>query len=98
MLDFTFKAPVWLWKPEASWHFITVPDDPSSAIRAFAPEANRGFGSVRVKVRVGETEWRTSVFPDKQSGCYLLPVKKAVRTAENIEVGDEVEVELALIL
>jgi hypothetical protein len=36
------------------------------------------------------------VFPDKTRG-YLLPVKKAVRRAEGLEVGDAVRVVLAVI-
>ena len=98
MIDFTFTAPLWRWKPEASWHFITVPEAPSSAIRALAPEAKRGFGSVRVRVSVGDTAWQTSVFPDKASGCYLLPVKKAVRTAEHLAVGEDVAVGLEVMV
>ncbi len=38
-----------------------------------------GFGSIRVTARIGETAWATSVFPDKASGGWVLPVKKAVR-------------------
>ena len=97
MIDFTFTAPLWLWKDDASWHFITVPEDASAAIKAFAPEAKRGFGSVRVKVKIGETTWQTSVFPDKKSGCYFLPVKRAVRTAESLSVGSDAEVTLELL-
>ncbi|MEM9600731.1 MAG: DUF1905 domain-containing protein [Pseudomonadota bacterium] len=97
-MDFTFTAPLWRWKPEASWHFITVPADESATIKAFAPEAKRGFGSVRVRVQVGETAWQTSLFPDKKSGCYLLPVKKAVRSAEELAVGEDAEVRLELVM
>ena len=42
---------------------------------------------MRVEVVCGSTTWRTSVFPDSGRGCYVLPLKKAVRTAEGIEVG-----------
>ena len=48
----------------------------------------RGFGSVRVEVTLGETTWRTSVFPEAASGCFVLPVKKAVRRAEGVDPGD----------
>jgi len=40
--------------------------------------------------------WRTSVFP--ASECFVLPVKKAVRKAEGIEVGDLVTVTLDLVV
>ena len=56
----------------------------------------KGFGSVRVRVRVGGTAWETSVFPDSSTGCYVLPVKKAVRAAEGVEEGDDLAVTLTL--
>lgn len=98
MLDFTFRAPLWLWKEGATWHFITVPEEPSAAIKHFAPEAKRGFGSVRVKVRIGTSEWRTSVFPSKEMGGYVLPIKKSVRTAQDLHVGDSADVTLEIVM
>lgn len=98
MIEFDFRAPLWLWKPEGSWHFISVPEEPSAAIRAFAPEAKRGFGSVRVRVRIGDTHWQTSVFPDKEGRCYFLPIKKAVRIAESLTVGSEADVSLEIVM
>jgi len=56
----------------------------------------RGFGSVKVAVRVGNHHWRTSVFPHK-SGGWFLPIKKPVRIAEKLNFGDAVEVELELL-
>ena len=35
---------------------------------------------------------RTSIFPDSRERASVLPVRKAVRSAEGIEVGDHVEV------
>jgi hypothetical protein len=46
---------------------------------------------------VGGTVWRTSVFPDKGSGCYVLPVRKAVRRAEALDVGGPVRVRLEVV-
>ncbi len=50
-------------------------------------EISRGWGSLRVEVRIGATTWKTSVFPDKKSGTYILPVKADVRKKENIKAG-----------
>lgn len=91
---FTFTEPLWLHS-SGSWVFVTVPVDDSEDIREFAPDGP-GFGSVPVRVEIGETSWTTSVFPDKKSGCYVLPVKKPVRTAERVDVGDPVEVTLTV--
>ena len=91
-----FSADLWL-HPKGSWVFLTVPEDESEDIRELAPNFG-GFGSVRVRVTIGGTQWKTSVFPQANQGPYVLPVKKAVRSKENVDIGDTVEVELALII
>jgi hypothetical protein len=91
-----FAAELWEHHGEGAWVFLTVPEDVSEEIRLQAGEP-RGFGSVRVEVATGATTWRTSVFPDSARGCYVLPVKKAVRRAEGVEVGDRVTVRLRVL-
>lgn len=76
--------------------FVTVPPEISEEVRHLAGEP-RGFGSVRVSVRVGLTSWETSVFPDKESGCFVLPMKKAVRVAESLDEEDPAAVELTVV-
>ena len=56
-----------------------------------------GFGSIRVAARIGETEWNTSIFPSKADRSYVLPVKRAVREREEVDVGDTVQVTIRLI-
>jgi hypothetical protein len=94
----SFAAPLWEWGGRASWYFVTVPASVSDEIANTAPAAatGRGFGSVRVEVSVGTSRWRTSVFPDSAAGCFVLPIKKSVRTAEGLQDGSPVAVELAL--
>lgn len=94
----TVTSLLWIWKGDAAgrWYFITVPEEESGEIRAQAFGSPRGFGSVRVEATIGETTWRTSVFP-LNSGGYLLPVKAAVRRDAGIAAGDEVTVILELV-
>ncbi len=96
---YRFDAELWEWtatRGEATaWVFLTVPPEVDEEIRLRAGPP-RGFGSVRVEVSVGATTWRTSVFPDKVRG-FVLPVKKAVRRAEHLEVGDRAPVVLRLV-
>ena len=88
---------LWLWSGESvSWHFFTVPEEHSGAIRAHSFAGPRGFGSVRVQATIHDVTWRTSVFPQK-SGGYILPVKAEVRRKANIAAGDEVRVSLELL-
>jgi Domain of unknown function (DUF1905) len=69
----------------------------SDEIRELTEGPRRGFGSVRVQVRIGGSRWKTSIFPDSKLGCYVLPVKKAIRKAEAIEEGDVAKVTVELI-
>jgi hypothetical protein len=93
----TFTAPLWRWSARretadpSAWCFVTLPPEVSEAVRDLAGEP-RGFGSVKVSVSTGCSRWDTSVFPDAESGCFVLPVKKAVRDAEQVEEGDELTV------
>jgi hypothetical protein len=93
-MEWTFDADVFAWGADGpSWHFLRLPVEIADEVRDVAGEP-AGFGSVRVHVRIGETVWATSVFPEKGSGSYVLPVKKPVREKEGIEDGDRVTVRL----
>ena len=94
-MAWTFQAPVWLWKADAAWHFVTLPNEVADEIEDRIVE-RRGFGSLRVQARIEATTWNTSIFPSKEIGSFLLPIKKAVRLAENLEQGDTCTVHLAL--
>lgn len=92
---FTLKAKVWLWQGKAAWHFITIPTDLSAQIKGFDDTPRRGFGSVPVKITIGSTTWKTSIFPEKK-GTYILPLKADIRKKEHITEGDNVQVRITL--
>jgi len=93
----SFDAELWNVESMGSWVFITLPRDLSQAIRDVPRPPEPGFGSLRVVARIGATEWRTSIFPEAKTGCYVLPVKKAVRAAEGISLGDTVTASVTLV-
>lgn len=92
-----FQAELWRWPGDAAWHFVTLPVDVSDEIRDRTSHQRAGFGSVRVRATIGPSTWLTSVFPDKASGAYLLPVKAAVRHAGDLEVGDDTAVTIEVL-
>ncbi|OGG57819.1 hypothetical protein A2853_04135 [Candidatus Kaiserbacteria bacterium RIFCSPHIGHO2_01_FULL_55_17] len=73
-----------------AWHFVHVDKAQSAKIKEKYAGPRRGFGAVRVSVKIGKTTWQTSIFPDKRSGTYLLPLKAAVRRAEGIFEGETI--------
>ena len=96
--SYIFEATVWLWQGDApaSWHFVTIPEEISDDIKDSHFGPRRGFGSIKVNATIGSTKWNTSIFPDSKTGCYLLPLKKKVREAEEIEFDSEVRVQLSI--
>lgn len=94
---YEFRTTLWEHDGDAAWFFVTLPEDVSDEIEWRTADGRTGFGSVRAEVTIGATTWRTSLFPDTKRGAYVLPIKKAVRTAESIDDGDEVDVTVQLV-
>lgn len=90
-LRFTAKLFRYTVEP-ASWYFVETDKALATTIRASA-KIIKGFGSIPVQVKVGETMWCTSFFPTKQK-TYLLAVKAAVRQKEDLREGDRVMIEI----
>lgn len=86
------KVKVWLYPGMSGWHFVTVPKKQSREITWRFGAMGRGWGSLPVLVTVGNTSWKTSIFPDKKAGAYLLPLKAEVRKKENITAGKTITV------
>lgn len=93
-----FDAELWTWDARRadSWTFVSLPADASDEIRDLAGGSRRGFGSLRVRVTVGGSTWTTSIFPGSGGG-YVLPIKRPVRKAEALDVGDIATVTVELI-
>lgn len=85
-----FCGPVIYWRGPAPFYFVAVPEAISQDIKAVSKLVTYGWGVIPVGVRIGETEWTTSLFP--KGGRYLVPLKDRVRKAEGLAEGDEVTV------
>jgi hypothetical protein len=93
-VELEFSGELWHWRGPAPYHFVTVPDGESAAIKETASLVSYGWGMIPVTVQIGETEWTTSLWP--KDGRYVLPVKDAVRTAEELDIGETVDVRLTI--
>jgi hypothetical protein len=93
---------LWRWSGNSggSWHFLTIDGEAGEALSGTAlmrrmERTLGGFGSLKVTATIGDSTFRTSLFPSKELG-WLLPVKASVRKAEGIGEDDTVAVVLEL--
>jgi hypothetical protein len=92
--EFEFGGELWFWRGPAPWYFITVPDEECQLLQAESASVSYGWGMIPVRARIGGSTWSTSLFP--KDGRYVVPVKAAVRRAEQLEEGDVPTVQLAI--
>lgn len=96
MVKYKVTSKVVPYPGMAAWHFAYVDKKQAEIIKKKHEPKKRGFGSIRVKVALGKTKWDTSIFPDKHSGSYLLPIKASVRRAEGVDAGDTITFTLTI--
>ena len=94
-------VPLARWEGErGTYHLVTITGEEAEALQAHEAMqrlelgARRGFGSVKVMARIGATEWKTSVFPQKQRSQWILLVSKKVMRREDLAEGDPLALEL----
>lgn len=81
---YSFTSKVIVYSGAAAWRFLGLPAKDATEIKEQYGKHAKGWRSLPVIVSIGSTTWETSIFPDKKSGTYLLPLKAAVRKAEGI--------------
>ncbi|MBA3781970.1 MAG: DUF1905 domain-containing protein [Nocardioides sp.] len=87
-----FEGEMWSWRGPAPYHFVSVPDEECEELQEAAAFVTYGWGMIPVIVRIGETEWTTSLWP--KDGGYIVPIKDKIRKAEEIELGELVSIHL----
>jgi hypothetical protein len=91
-VDVEFQGALIEWRGPAPHFFVPVPAELCEDLRDLAREVSYGWGAVPVRVRIGGTEWETSLVP--KDGGYLVPVRARVRQAEALGEGDRVRIGL----
>ena len=89
-----FKGKIFHWRGPAPFLFVAVPDEQSADIKSVSKLVTYGWGVIPATVKVGKTEWKTSLFP--KDGLYLVPIKMIVQKAETLKEGDEIKLSLEL--
>ena len=91
-MDWEFDGEIIEWRGPAPFLFVDL--DPELSADVKAAKGLEYWGQVAVEAEIGDTRFTTALFP--KDGRYLLPVKVAVRRAEQVDEGDVVPVRMTL--
>lgn len=94
--SYTLTSKVFVYPGMSAWRFLGIPEAQGEEIKKEFGSRAKGWGSLFVSVTIGKTTWDTSIFPDKKSGSYLLPLKAKIRKAEGITDDSTVTFTLTL--
>ena len=93
---FKFRSKLIPYPGMGGWRFLYLPKKESAQIKEKFGKYAKGWGSLPITTTIGKTSWNSSIFPDSKEGCYLLPLKAAVRKKEDIFDDDTVTFTLKL--
>lgn len=91
-VNWEFEAEVFQWRGPAPYFFVATPANVDHFLHAHLGELTYGWGGIPAQVLIGATEVTTSLMP--KDGVYLVPLKVALRRAEDVDDGDIVRVHL----
>ena len=93
-MELRFTGEIWYWRGPAPFHFVTVPESEAAEIKAVSAAVTYGWGMISAAVRIGKTTVTTALWP--KDGGYIVPIKKAMQSAEELELGDDLEIALII--
>ena len=88
-----FKGSIIEWRGPSPFYFVSLPVPSSKKIMVRASQLSYGWGVIPVLVKIGDSSFTTSLIP--RGDVYYLPIKNAVRFAENLDVGSEASVAIS---
>ena len=93
-MQISFAGDIYHWRGPAPYYFVSVPAEQCDHLRDVSRAVTYGWGMIPVLAQIGQTEWKTSLFP--KEGGYIVPIKDKVRKAEGLQEGDTVNLQLTV--
>lgn len=91
-IKYEFESTPWKFIGQGAWTFISVPEVIAKEIRDHFRNEEEGWGRLKAKAKIGNTEWKTAIWFDTKINTYLLPLKADVRKREHIEIDHTLSV------
>jgi hypothetical protein len=90
-VEIEFAGEVVEWRGPAPYLFVALPPDAADLVDEVKADVVY-WGVVPVRAWIGETSFTTAMFPREDT--WFLPLKVAVRRAEEVDLGDVLDVRL----
>lgn len=92
LIKYEFTAKPWLYNDAPmSWYFISLPKKMTVEIRKNLKWQEEGWGRMKAKAKIGNSEWETSIWFDTKHDTYILPLKAVIRKKEKLEIDKELQ-------
>ena len=95
-IPYRFESSLWRHSSNGGWFFLTIPKELSKEIRSILGSEEEGWGRLKVKASIRNTEWDTAIWFDTKLECYLLPVKAEIREKEKLLEGNQIVGEIRI--
>jgi hypothetical protein len=86
MNKFSFTAKLEHIDKPGGWWLVKLPNETHEAIKPLM-----SHGSLKTEATIGKATWSTTIMP-MGGGVWMLPIKADVRTAENLQLGDTINI------
>lgn len=90
--DLDVRGEVIEWRGPSPFHFVVATGEEAEWLTEIMRDVTYGWGMIPVRGQIGATGFTTSLWPRR--GSFYVPIKDAVRRAEQIELGDLITVDL----
>ncbi len=75
---------------------MTLPPSASKEVRSLFDKVAGPWGAIPILAEIGVTRWKTSIFPEKNSPKYVLPLKANIRKKEKILPDQKVRASITI--
>ena len=91
-MKISFEGTVHQWAANPIFFLVSLPKEDSEELEDLFSGLTNGFGSLKVEATVGNTVWKTSIFPNTTFGVFGLPLKVEIRQKNGLIEGSTVRV------
>ncbi|MCB9244944.1 MAG: DUF1905 domain-containing protein [Flavobacteriales bacterium] len=91
-ISYHFRADAWRTDGKGGWHFVSLPNTMSDEIRSGLKWQEEGWGRLKARAQIGQSQWDTAIWFDTKRKTYILPLKANIRKLEGVENGSTIDV------